>query len=276
MRTWSVKFGLAAGLTALWLCVFWSISARPATAQVNGTTSALHAAEMAQGPKSSTGSEPSVAGANATDAAKRQEAWRCFTRAMKSMEELERGKGNEKTLLAALASAEEATLLDPQGAPYWHLLGYIYAKMRRDQFAEVMAEDALNKALSLSPENLPARLLLASLLLDRQSYALALDQLEWVGRKAPKLLNAALTADMCRAYIIDEQAARGERFFREMLGPRPEASALRLGLALMLHEQGKSQEARRLVADLARDSRADKAEVEYARRLEKAWMGGQQ
>lgn len=210
----------------------------------------------------------------ATTVKQREAAFKHFTQAMEAMEALENGQGNENNLVAALENAELATRLDPNEAQYWHLLGYIYSKLRKDQFSEVMAEDALNKALKLSPGDVSSRLLLAGLLLDRQSYALALDHLEWVGRKDPKLLTSPLVADMCRAYVVDEQAARGERFFQEMLKARPESSALRLAMAILLHQNGKNDEALRRVAALSADAQADPADVAYARELEAAWRGG--
>lgn len=207
-------------------------------------------------------------------AAQREAAFQQFTRAMESMEVFEQGKGNENTLVAALESAEQATVLDPSAAPYWHLLGYVYSQLQDDQLASVLAEDALNKALSINPGNLPSRLLLARLLIGRQAYTPALDQLEWVAKKDPKVLNSLLTADMCRAYVVDAQAARGEVFFREMLKQRPEVSALRLGLAIVLHEQGQKAAALSQIAELLASSQANPDDIEYARQLEKAWRGG--
>lgn len=201
-------------------------------------------------------------------------AFRHFTKAMEAMERVEQGKGDENTVVKALEDAEQATLLDPTAAAYWHMLGYVYSQFKGDQQASVMAEDSLQKALAINPANLPTRLLLARLLLDRESYALALDQLEWVGKKNPALINSALTADMCRAYVVDKQAGRGEAFFSDMQKIRPESSALRLGLAILQHEQGQMGAARRQLSDLISDARSTPDDVAYARTLEQAWQGG--
>ena len=206
--------------------------------------------------------------------ANKEAAFRHFTKAMEAMERVEQGKGDENTVIAALEDSEQATLLDPTPAAYWHLLGYVYSQFKGDQQASVMAEDSLQKALAINPANLPTRLLLARLLLDRESYALALDQLEWVGRKNPALINSALTADMCRAYVVDKQAGRGEAFFSDMQKTRPESSALRLGLAILQHEQGQMGAARRQLSDLIGDARSTPDDVAYARTLEQAWQGG--
>lgn len=203
----------------------------------------------------------------------REQAFRHFTQGTELMEAIERGKGDENTLAKALGHAEQATVLDPSAAVYWHLLGHIYAKMPEDQMASVMAEDALNKAISLNPGNVASRLLLARLLLGRESYALALDQLEWAARKEARVLNAVLAADMCRAYVVDEQAARGEKFFREMRQQHPERSSLRLGLAIVLHEQGRKDAALTELRALLADGKADAEDAAHARKLEQAWRG---
>lgn len=203
----------------------------------------------------------------------REQAFRHFTQGTELMEAIEQGKGNENSLVKALEHAEQATLLDPSAAVYWHLLGHVYAQMSEDQMASVMAEDALNKAIILNPANVASRLLLARLLLGREAYALALDQLEWAARKEAKVLNAVLAADMCRAYVVDEQAARGEKFFREMRQQHPERSSLRLGLAIVLHEQGRKDAALTELRALLEDGKADADDAAHARKLEQAWRG---
>lgn len=203
----------------------------------------------------------------------REQAFRHFTQATELMEAVEQGQGDENTLIKALEHAEQATLLDPSAAAYWHLLGHVYAQMAEDQMASVMAEEALNKAISLNPENISSRLLLARLLLGRESYALALDHLEWAARKDARLLNSLLVADMSRAYVVDEQAARGEGFFREMRQRRPELSSLRLGLAILLHEQGRKAAALDELQGLLGDGKADADDVAHARKLVRAWQG---
>lgn len=211
--------------------------------------------------------------ASAPTGAAREAAFRHFTQGMEQMERFERGQGNENTLMQALEHAEQATQLDPSAAVYWHLLGHIYAQMPADQMASVLAEDALNKAIRLNPGNAASRLLLARLLLGRESYALALDQLESVTRQDAKKLTPLLVADMCRAYVVDEQARRGEAFFREARQQRPELSALRLGLAILLHEQGRTQAGLTELQGLLADPQASPDDVAYARQLAQAWQG---
>lgn len=207
--------------------------------------------------------------------AQRDQAFHQFAQGMELMEALERGRGDESALVNALEHAEQATLLDPSVAVYWHLLGHIYSKMPEDQMASVMAEDALTKAVSLNTENVSSRLLLARLLIGRESYDQALDQLEWLGRKDPQLLNTALIADMCRAYVVDEQAARGEAFLRDMRRQRPQLSALRLGLAILLHEQGQKPAALEELQELLAGGQAYPEDVAYAQKLQQVWRGGQ-
>ncbi len=206
----------------------------------------------------------------------REAAFRHFTRGLEMAEALEQGSGDENTLVEALEQAETATRLDASTAAYWHLLGYLYAKLSEDQLGSIMAEDALAKAIALNTANASSRLLLARLLLAREAYSAALDQLEAVARREPKSLTSLLAADMCRAYVADEQAARGETFFREMAKARPDSSAVKLALAIVLQAQGQGQvaPARQQLAELLANPSSAPDDVEHARKLEQLWQGG--
>jgi cytochrome c-type biogenesis protein CcmH/NrfG len=197
-----------------------------------------------------------------------------FAQAMASMQRQEHDTTDTNNLFDALTLAEAATQLDPSVSSHWHLLGYIYSRFETDEVAATLAEDALQRAIQINPGNTASRLLLAQLYLQREAYTNALDQLEWVGNKQPGLLNSALSADMCRAYLIDQQAARGEKYFQSLLTLQPQSSALRLGLAILLHDSGRVQEALQQLAQLRADPTASALDVEHATVLNVAWQGG--
>lgn len=237
-------------------------------AAVAGAWTFLHGKSVADGYYAKVSSQVGAAFLSNAD---REQAFQSFTRALERMEALESGSGDKKTLLEALKYAEKATLIDPSPAPYWHLLGYVYAQFKGDALSSVMAEDALERALAINPDNISSHLLLARLLMERASYAKALDHLESVGRKNPQVLGAALTSDMCRAYLVDSQLKRGEAFFRGILSQRPASSSIRLGLSILLHEQANTEDALKNLSTLLNDGQTTVEDAAYARVLDKAW-----
>jgi len=207
-----------------------------------------------------------------TEEMNKESAFRHFTRAMEMMEEWERGQGDKDTLNEALGGAEKATQQDPSAAPYFHLLGYICTKVQDDPRAASLAEDALQKALTIRPGNLPTRLLLARLLMNRGAYAPALDSLEECVGKDSLLLDSPLADDMCRAYVAVSQAPRGEKFFQNVLKVRAGSGPARLAMANLIHAQGRADEAQRELTILTTDGRAAKEDVEFAKKLSQSWQ----
>ena len=225
-------------------------------------------------PSDSTPPSPSTASFDPDSVARQAQAKDHFTQAMTSMARQELNSADTSDLFEALTQAESATQLGPESASHWHLLGYIYSRFESDEVAAALAEDALERSTQISPGNIASRLLLAQLYLRREAYSKALDQLEWVGNKQPTLVNSALSADMCRAYILDNQVARGEKFFQGLLQAQPQSSALRLGLAILLHDTGRSQDALQQLAQLRAEPASGPQDVEHATLLEAAWRGG--
>ena len=225
-------------------------------------------------PPDSTQLSPHNASADPERAALKAQASDYFAQAMASMKRQERDSNDTNNLFDALTLAEAATQLDPSVSSHWHLLGYIYSRFETDEVAATLAEDALERAIQINPGNTPSRLLLAQLYLRREAYSNALDQLEWVGNKQPGLRNSALSADMCRAYLLEQQAVRGENYFQSLLTLKPQSSALRLGLAILLHDTGRVQEALQQLAQLRAEPTATALDVEHATLLNAAWRGG--
>jgi lipopolysaccharide biosynthesis regulator YciM len=190
------------------------------------------------------------------------------------MEDYEKTRADEELLLNALEEAEAALLEDGSQGSYWHLLGYVYTQLEGDQLANVLAEDALTRAFELNSRNVSTRLMLARLLLNRDSYDRALYHLEAVLLDAPEFLQASLAADMCRAYLEDEQVQRGEKFFKRMLGEGGEGSSARLALAILLHEAGRTGEALLQLETLLKSPKALPEDVEHARLLDRTWKEG--
>jgi cytochrome c-type biogenesis protein CcmH/NrfG len=135
----------------------------------------------------------------------------------------------------------------------------------------VLAEDALTRAFELDPRNISTRLMLARLLIGRESYDRALYYLESVLFDAPELLKPALAAEMCRAYLLDEQAQRGEKFFKSMVADDGERSSPRLALAILIHGEGRTGEALLELEKLLQSRTALPEDTEHARLLQRSW-----
>ncbi len=225
-------------------------------------------------------------GLSKEEAARKKAAQAAFIRAMDAAEQLQQqeratGQPAPDRFATAIDAAEEAVQLDPDVAPYWRLLGTLYATMGRDTLAGSLAEDAFAAAVSLEPKDVGARLDLAGSLMGRRAWSRALDQLEEAARIDRKVLTRPLVADMCNAYVADGLAERGEDFFRGFAtkGEGPATSAPRLCLAVLLHEQGakapkKAAEAQEVLNVLAADAKAHPDDAAYAKALAQDWQGG--
>jgi len=202
----------------------------------------------------------------------RAQAFEAYTRALESVEKLERDEGDASLLRDAFDDAEKATRLDPTVASYWHLLGYAYARLRGDKKSLAKAEEALDNAVAIDPDSIAPRLLLVHVLLERSSHAQAATQLEWLGRKDPAVLDASVLREMGRVYLSGQMEERGEAYFLEILKVNPNATQVRLALAVLLQARDKTDLALTYLTPLlGGDSTATTADVSYARELHRAW-----
>lgn len=200
----------------------------------------------------------------------RDAAFRAYTAGMERLEAFEAGK-NADDWKAGFEAAQQAVTLQPDVADYWRLLGYA-ASLGADQsaLAQQTAEDAYARAVALDPANSGARLLYAGLLIKRESWSKALDQLEAAMTAKPELATSPVIADMTRMYLADQQAARGLAYFAKLSQARPRAQAIRLGQAVLAKESGRNAEALALVEIVAADPQAAQTDAEHAKALLKA------
>jgi len=217
-------------------------------------------------------SKPAATAATST----KDQAFRAFTTALERFEAFETSKKEEDWRIG-MEQAQQATELDPNVADYWRTLGYGYSLGASEvQAAGVLAEEAFDKAIELDPRNATSRLLLAGVLVKRQSFSKALDNLEIALDLKTDLATGALVADMCRIYLADEQGQRGERFFARFVSMNPRVQAARLGQAILLSELGRGADALPLAERVAADPATPKADAEHARTLIKAIREKQQ
>lgn len=77
---------------------------------------------------------------------------------------------------------------------------------------------------------------------------------------------------MCRIYLVDEQLARGEKYFAKFVAANPRSHAARLGHAILLNDLKRTAEALPLVERIARDPQAPQTDAEHAKALLKEWQ----
>ncbi len=141
------------------------------------------------------------------------------------------------------------------------------------ELASALAEEAYEKSIALDPKNTGSRMLIAGLLIKRQSYSRALDNIEVALQVKPELATSPVIADLCRIYIVDEQTKRGTAFLKAFLASHPRSHSARLGQAILLKEENRAKEAAELAAKVANDPQAPQTDAEHARALLKAWQG---
>jgi|GEM_PF-1294322 len=199
-------------------------------------------------------------------------AFRHFTTAIEKLEAYETSKAHADWQ-AGLEAAQQAVELQPTIADYWRILGYAYALGGSEiQLASALAEEAYEKSIAIDPKNTGSRMLLAALLLERQSFSRALDNIEAALSVKPELATSPVVADMCRIYLVDEQLARGEKYFAKFVAANPRSHAARLGHAILLNDLKRTAEALPLVERIARDPQAPQTDAEHAKALLKEWQ----
>jgi|GEM_PF-4677281 len=153
-------------------------------------------------------------------------------------------KNDEDLQKLSLVYAKSATELAPNNPDYWSFLGQIYDRIGRDgEMTGIMAEDALQKAVELSPENNMFRLLLGQSFYRHGDFSSALAQFETALKRDSKKISPPITATMCSAYIMDSQYARGVDFFNGILDKQPDADSIRIALAILAYRQKNSKQA---------------------------------
>ncbi|MEK6693651.1 MAG: hypothetical protein AABY44_09530 [Nitrospirota bacterium] len=170
--------------------------------------------------------------------------------------------------------AESATLLSPDVGKYWSLLGDLYARMDGIPLAELLAEEALRRAIDIDPKDQSSRLLLSKLLYSQEYYSLSLDQLETVVKNDSKMAIPAVLFIMLNAYVLDYQHERGVIFFEELVKTHPQDDNPRFMLAILLNQQGERDEAIKELQKIMNRSGVYKENSQYAKRLIESWNNG--
>ena len=175
----------------------------------------------------------------------------------------------DKEAGARAVSYAETVLEDDPGHVRCHLLlgGLAFLAAEQPGFADGYAEEHLQAVLDAEPQNAAARKLLGMLWLKRDFFDRALNEFEQLLRDHPELADEDLIAVMGMAYSADNQQDRGARFFRERLAEDENQTAVRMGLATMLLEEGDAAEAAALLDGVANDPGASGNLKDVARAL---------
>lgn len=140
----------------------------------------------------------------------------------------------------AITRLEEATQLRPGNADALFLLGVLYSHQRR--FTE--AEDHLNRALAVAPDNVEIRLAQARALAWQGRNVDARGAVSSVLRDHPQSLDAKILE--ARLAFYDGDLATAEAGFRNVLAGQHDAHDGLIGLGDVLRAAGREQEARAL------------------------------
>ena len=171
----------------------------------------------------------------------------------------------------AFMYAQSATDLSPDNGNYWVLLGQLYDNLGDDPLNEIMAEDALQRAVALSADDVRKRLLLGQFYFDHSSYTNAMEQFETAVKKNPIFLSAPMVSTMCASYVLSRQSAKGIAFFKGMVTNQPNPDITRLGLAILLHETKDTAQAAEELARIINRKDASAENREYALLLLEDW-----
>ncbi|MBN3040639.1 MAG: hypothetical protein JW867_05885 [Candidatus Omnitrophica bacterium] len=189
------------------------------------------------------------------------------------LSELAKKKADMDPYYLALLYAQSATDLVPDNSDYWFLLGHLYWQMKGNRWSLLMAEDALNKAVTLNPKDDKARLLLGQILFYQDSFAAALEQFETVVTRNVKTAVPEVINMMYRAYILDYLPIQGIKFFQNLLTSKPDADCARLALAILLHQQEKQSVAEKELKKIINRPDVPPEDRDRALKLINQWQG---
>jgi lipopolysaccharide biosynthesis regulator YciM len=180
-------------------------------------------------------------------------------------------KKDGDSLKLAFQYAQSATALSSDNGNYWALLGQLYDALGDDPLNEIMAEDALQRAVELSPDDVRKRLLLAQFYFSHNNHPAALEQFEAAMKKNPIFLSVPIASAMCTSYVLARQSAKGVAFFKEMIGKQPNPDTSRLALAILLHENKESSRAMEELVKIINRKESSAENRDYALLLLDDW-----
>ena len=137
----------------------------------------------------------------------------------------------------SLVSYSTAIKLQPGLQSAWSSIGTIHL-----QLGEIdAAEDALNKALSLNPDDVHTQIYLLRILIERSQYSDAINQLRTMIKIDPA--NEELWQDMVIACVRSGKSDAWIEFCREIVSLHPECGEAWLGLGYALEHAEEKEEA---------------------------------
>jgi len=180
--------------------------------------------------------------------------------------------GGEKLFEKALDYAVSATELSPHNAFYQFLPGYLFSLAAKDKpYYSAMAEEYCKTALAIDPGYMEARALLANLFLWRNSFDNALNEYEKLVQDYPGYIRPDTINCMCHAYRQDGQQVRGEQFFRQLTNRHPNSPTVKLALAALLKDRGKTLESRKVLLAMKGDGQLSTRDRELVNVCLQAW-----
>jgi hypothetical protein len=174
---------------------------------------------------------------------------------------------------AAVDAGQQATAAAPDSAEGWRELGVAYAKAPKDAAVDPkLAQSALARAVALAPNDAAARMLLAGVLVAKQSYAPAIEQIQSALELNPHLATSAVLTDLAGLYAKGGDAEVGLAFLAAFSKRHPEAGSSQVAQAILLKSADRSAEALLLARKIATDPASAPADADYARALLLAWL----
>lgn len=188
----------------------------------------------------------------------------CFVKAMMSTAEADCSK-DAVSFLKPVMYANFATLLAPDNAGYWFLLGYLSARIDDNIVWGMIAEDALKRSLKIQPSLDEAAVVLGQVYFRRGSYNQTLEYWEKVLLTSPTNIVPGLVSPMCHAYLADFQVDRGVRYFSLLMGKsKTGVDTISVAVAALEMENGRNAEAEELLQKIVKDPGAMDINREYA------------
>ncbi len=143
----------------------------------------------------------------------------------------------------AMSYAESAIALTPNNSEYHLLAASLYFQGRHDPSAAMLAEASLDRVLALDKRNEKALLMMAELMVEQGFYEEALDFFDHYAASYPAKVNAPFIAMSTTAYAMAGLGRSGIRFYQSILASNPDNEAARVASAILLHNEGRTQEA---------------------------------
>lgn len=151
--------------------------------------------------------------------------------------------GDHSLLRNAVSLAKRATDLAPTVPDYWLLLGRLSARAGGDKAMATEAEGALRNGVALNPGSAGGHLALGCFYFLQDRFADALQEFETAVYISPELVTPTVIAAMCQSYSRRKEWARGENFFQSVVRQYPNADIVRLALAAVYQQEGRTDKA---------------------------------